>query len=108
VAERPAIAIGNGWEFVESSFRGFFEPTPGSKSVANWQTQFFFGRNRHCRLPLRRQLSLPTVANSVGKLANSFCTLCLNQFAQQGSVTNFLAKRIHPQEIFLAWGDSSW
>ena len=45
---------------------------PGSKKVANWQTQFFFGRSLHCRMPLRRQLSLPTVANSTGKLANSF------------------------------------
>jgi hypothetical protein len=48
---------------------------PGSKSVANWQTQIFFGRNHHGRVPLQRQLSLPTVANSVGKLANSMAAL---------------------------------
>jgi hypothetical protein len=45
---------------------------PCSKNVANWQTQFSFGRSLQCRMPLRRQLSLPTVANSTGKLANSF------------------------------------
>jgi hypothetical protein len=48
---------------------------PGSKNVANWQTQFFFGRNHHRRVRLRRQLSLPTVANLVGKLANSMAVL---------------------------------
>ena len=40
-------------------------PPPTSKSVANWQTQFFFGRNQHRRVRLRRQMSLPTLANSV-------------------------------------------
>jgi hypothetical protein len=45
-------------------------PTP--KNVATWQTQFFFGRSFHRQLLLRRQLSLPTVANSGGKLAKSF------------------------------------
>jgi hypothetical protein len=44
---------------------------PGSKNVANWQTQFIFGRNSFPIEPLQRQLSLPTVANSPGKLANS-------------------------------------
>jgi hypothetical protein len=33
---------------------------------------FFFGRSFHRQLLLRRQLSLPTVANSGGKLAKSF------------------------------------
>src|SRR5437868_3003648 len=45
---------------------------PGSKSVANWQTQIFFGHNLHYCMLLRRGMSLPTLANSVGKLANSF------------------------------------
>src|SRR5260370_40950690 len=45
---------------------------PGSKSAANWQTQFFSGHNLHGWIVLRRELSLPTLAKSVGKLANSF------------------------------------
>jgi hypothetical protein len=33
--------------------------------LANWQTQFFFGLNLYCVMLLRRQRSLPTVANSI-------------------------------------------
>ncbi|HEV3084855.1 MAG TPA: hypothetical protein VGY66_34155 [Gemmataceae bacterium] len=48
-----------------------FNYPPGSKSVANWQTHFFLGRNVFVAGRLWRKLSLPTVANSPGKLANS-------------------------------------
>ena len=48
-------------------------PTPGPKNVANWQTQFFFGRSFHGRLLLRRRQSLPTVANSGGKWQTRWC-----------------------------------
>jgi hypothetical protein len=44
------------------------ERPPGPKSVANWQTQFFSGHNLTCANGLRMKLSLPTVANSPGKL----------------------------------------
>src|SRR5258707_897052 len=45
---------------------------PAPKNVANWQTQFFFGRSFHWRLLLWRHLSLPTVANSVAKWQSHF------------------------------------
>jgi hypothetical protein len=44
---------------------------PGSKNVANWQTHFFPDRKWPWDRGLRTKLSLPTVANSIGKLANS-------------------------------------
>jgi hypothetical protein len=44
----------------------------GGKPLA-WQTQFSFGRKPRCGMPLHTDMSLPTVANSPGKLANSFC-----------------------------------
>src|SRR5438445_13455152 len=47
-------------------------PPPGSKSVANWQTQFFSRHKQRPNQDLQKKLSLPTVANSVGKLAKSF------------------------------------
>jgi hypothetical protein len=37
---------------------------PGSKNVANWQTQFFFGRNLPLHSFLRPGMSLPTVATT--------------------------------------------
>jgi hypothetical protein len=37
--------------------------------VANWQTHFFSEHNSTCGSGLRMKLSLPTVANSPGKLA---------------------------------------
>jgi hypothetical protein len=41
-------------------------PHPQNRGkLANWQTKFFFGRKFCRRLPLRCQLSLPTVANTV-------------------------------------------
>src|SRR5437870_21782 len=46
--------------------------TPTSQNLANWQTQFFFGRNHHRGVRLRRQLSLPTVANSVANWQTHF------------------------------------
>src|SRR5438874_5398110 len=47
---------------------------PGSKNVANWQTHFFSRHNSPCETGLWIKLSLPTVANSPGKLANSMAT----------------------------------
>src|SRR6266481_1124244 len=55
---------------------------PGSKSVANWQTHFFAERKSPCASGLREKLSLPTVANSPGKLANSLAAL-VEQFTKQ-------------------------
>src|SRR5438477_12378277 len=52
---------------------------PASKSVANWQTHFFAGHNSTCHSGLRMKLSLPTLANSVGKLANSMTVLELSR-----------------------------
>jgi hypothetical protein len=46
---------------------------PAPKNVANWQTQFFSGHNSTGTSDLRMKVSLPTVANSPGKLANSIC-----------------------------------
>jgi hypothetical protein len=46
--------------------------TPGSKSVANWQTQFLSSHKSRGKKCLAEKLSLPTVANLPGKLANSF------------------------------------
>src|SRR5438876_11880160 len=38
---------------------------PGSRKLANWQTQFFLGCNCFCLWSLWRRMSLPTVATSL-------------------------------------------
>src|SRR6266404_1375033 len=63
---------------------------PGSKNVANWQTQLFFGRSLHCRMPLRQQLSLPTVANSVANWQTHFGSLPFPRILGNGEITTAL------------------
>jgi hypothetical protein len=45
------------------------------------QTQFFSCHKSLCKKCLAEKLSLPTVANSPGNLANSFCGIRLAHFA---------------------------
>jgi hypothetical protein len=59
------MALPDGGESAEEEFSMNFGAAPTPQK--SWQTQFFFGRNFPCCERLHRQMSLPTVANSVAK-----------------------------------------
>ncbi|HEV3079053.1 MAG TPA: hypothetical protein VGY66_04715, partial [Gemmataceae bacterium] len=79
-----SLAIGNNRGSVLVKHRVFYldekkgpqnRMKPSDKAwfcLANWQTQFHFRLNFHCCARLQRQLSLPTVANSLAKWQSHF------------------------------------